>query len=188
MWRQTNVSLKLPPLAGAPQAAQAPAALAQCAAAGAAAAAPRGAPAASPSAAGAGPQRLARPWACTAGGQEARRCEDGKGAAQQYSMGVVSRGASIWGACRGTTAASTCTTAAHAHPSCAPLCGVLAPAALHEVAQRGRAVCLQLGALLVLRDLQDDLHGGQTRVQLLAAGHNLPHCEGGRARGSKGAG
>lgn len=71
----------------------------------------------------------------------------------------------------------------HCHP---PLGSVLVPAPPHQVGQCGRAAGGRLGTVLVLRHLQDDLHGSQPGVGLLTASRQLPHCSRGRStRGSR---
>jgi hypothetical protein len=60
-----------------------------------------------------------------------------------------------------------------------PGAGVLGPAAGHEVLQAGGYAWGHIGAVLVLRHLDDDLHAGEVSVQLLPAAQ-LPHCTAGK--------
>lgn len=164
------------------------------AAAGAGAAALRGVQAASPSAADAGPLQFVRRWACAPQGQARRqqvsgpqglagrllvawqnKCHPPRPPAEQHLTRKTGQAMSRPGYRARTGRHTTAATTTHCSWS-APLGGIVTPAALHEVLQRGRAVLRWLGPLLVLRHLQDDLHGRQAGVQLCAAGHNLPHC------------
>ena len=62
-----------------------------------------------------------------------------------------------------------------------PEAGVLAPAAGHDVLEAGGAGGGDLGAVLVLRHLDDHLHAGEVAVQLLPAAQ-LPHCRVGKGQ------
>ena len=150
-----------------------PAARRAGAAPGAAAAARCAAAAASPSAAGGALLQPPRPWACSSSSGRSRgQADAGRNppASKLYMPLPAARPAASGAPCL----------PAGCRP--APLRGVVAPAALHEVAQRGRAALGRLRPVLVLRDLQDDLHGCQAGVQLLPTCHQLPHCRGAKGQ------